>query len=150
MGILNQGSGKAKGQAGDPVLTRLVDEDTVSWVRKPHLRNLYLLLVPAAIGIEITSGFDSQLINALQIVPSWIKCKIVRIHSCVVCVNAIRLQPPGRVAQGHHCRSVFSWCYSLASFHSQGGRLGWSSRVHYVRLDYHDHRGSYPGICAEW
>lgn len=80
MGILNQGSSKAKGQAGDPVLTRLVDEDTVSWVRKPHLRNLYLLLVPAAIGIEITSGFDSQLINALQIVPSWIKCKIARIH----------------------------------------------------------------------
>ncbi|KAF1973440.1 general substrate transporter [Bimuria novae-zelandiae CBS 107.79] len=72
MGILTQGSSKAKGQSADPVLTRLVAEDTVSWVRKPHLRSLYLLLVPAAIGIEITSGFDSQLINALQIVPSWI------------------------------------------------------------------------------
>ncbi|KAF9731464.1 hypothetical protein PMIN06_000430 [Paraphaeosphaeria minitans] len=71
MGI-TRGSSKAKGQTADPVLTRLVAEDTVSWVRKPHLRNLYLLLVPAAIGIEITSGFDSQLINALQIVPSWI------------------------------------------------------------------------------
>lgn len=73
MGFLNKGSEKAKGQTADPVLTRLVAEDTVSWVRKPHLRNLYLLLVPAAIGIEITSGFDSQLINALQIVPSWIE-----------------------------------------------------------------------------
>ena len=75
MGFLNKGSEKAKGQTADPVLTRLVAEDTVSWVRKPHLRNLYLLLVPAAIGIEITSGFDSQLINALQIVPSWIECE---------------------------------------------------------------------------
>ena len=76
MGFLNKGSEKAKGQSADPVLTRLVAEDTVSWVRKPHLRNLYLLLVPAAIGIEITSGFDSQLINALQIVPSWIECEL--------------------------------------------------------------------------
>ncbi|KAL1602709.1 hypothetical protein SLS60_006130 [Paraconiothyrium brasiliense] len=71
MGI-TKGSSKAKGHTADPVLTRLVAEDTVSWARKPHLRNLYLMLVPAAIGIEITSGFDSQLINALQIVPSWI------------------------------------------------------------------------------
>lgn len=77
MGI-TKGSRKAKGQTADPVLSRLVAEDTVSWVRKPHLRNLYLLLVPAAIGIEITSGFDSQLINALQIVPSWITCKMTR------------------------------------------------------------------------
>lgn len=76
MGIIDSVKhGKAKGSVGDPVLTRLVEEDTVSWMRKKNLRNLYLLLVPAAIGIEITSGFDSQLINALQIVPSWIKCK---------------------------------------------------------------------------
>ncbi|KAF2108388.1 general substrate transporter [Lophiotrema nucula] len=61
----------SKGNAGDPVLTRIVEQDKVSWVKKPNLRTLYLLLVPAAIGIEITSGFDSQLINALQIVPTW-------------------------------------------------------------------------------
>lgn len=76
MGIINQVKhGKAKGTTADPVLTRIVEEDAVSWIRKPNLRNLYFLLVPAAIGIEITSGFDSQLINALQIVPSWITCK---------------------------------------------------------------------------
>jgi hypothetical protein len=79
MGI-PKGSSKAKGQAADPVLTRLVAEDTVSWVRKRNLRNLYLLLVPAAIGIEITSGFDSQLINALQIVPSWVTCKMAELN----------------------------------------------------------------------
>ncbi|KAF2462802.1 general substrate transporter [Lindgomyces ingoldianus] len=74
MGLINHlKSGNSKGAAGDPVLSRIVEEDKVSWIRKPNLRNLYFLLVPAAIGIEITSGFDSQLINALQIVPSWIK-----------------------------------------------------------------------------
>lgn len=76
MGIIK--GNKTKGQTADPVLTRLVAEDTTSWIKKPNLRSLYLLLVPAAIGIEITSGFDSQLINALQIVPSWITCKTTR------------------------------------------------------------------------
>lgn len=67
--------GKPKATTADPVLTRIVEEDPVSWIRKPNLRTLYFLLVPAAIGIEITSGFDSQLINALQIVPSWKTCE---------------------------------------------------------------------------
>ncbi|KAI9050009.1 hypothetical protein LZ554_006154 [Drepanopeziza brunnea f. sp. 'monogermtubi'] len=56
---------------GDPVVTRLVAEDKVSWYRKKNLRNLYLLLFPTCMGIEITSGFDSQLINALQGIEPW-------------------------------------------------------------------------------
>ncbi|KAF2258984.1 general substrate transporter [Lojkania enalia] len=72
MGIIKQFKpNKPTGSAGDPIVSRLAAEDKVSWIRKPNLRFLYFLLVPAAIGIEITSGFDSQLINALQIVPSW-------------------------------------------------------------------------------
>ncbi|KAI0521698.1 guanine deaminase [Xylaria bambusicola] len=63
---------KAQTGASDPILTRLVEEDTVPWYRKSNLRLLYLLLFPTCMGIELTSGFDSQLINALQIVPSWI------------------------------------------------------------------------------
>ncbi|KAI1148747.1 general substrate transporter [Nemania diffusa] len=63
---------KAQTGASDPILTRLVDEDKVPWYRKPNLRMLYFLLFPTCMGIELTSGFDSQLINALQIVPSWI------------------------------------------------------------------------------
>jgi hypothetical protein len=61
-------------QLADPVLSRLVAEDRVSWYRKPNLRILYVLLFFSCMGIELTSGFDSQLINALQITPSWIKC----------------------------------------------------------------------------
>ncbi|CAI6340973.1 unnamed protein product [Periconia digitata] len=68
---IKEGGAKGKGTTGDPLVTRLAEEDKVSWIQKPNLRNLYLLLVPACIGIEITSGFDSQLINALQIVPAW-------------------------------------------------------------------------------
>ncbi|KAI0450023.1 guanine deaminase [Xylaria acuta] len=64
---------KAQTGTSDPILTRLVNEDKVPWHRKPNLRLLYFLLFPTCMGIELTSGFDSQLINALQIVPSWIE-----------------------------------------------------------------------------
>ncbi|KAK5626696.1 hypothetical protein RRF57_002411 [Xylaria bambusicola] len=63
---------KAQTGASDPILTRLAEEDTMPWYRKSNLRLLYLMLFPTCMGIELTSGFDSQLINALQIVPSWI------------------------------------------------------------------------------
>ena len=61
--------------AADPILQRIADEDKVPWYRKPNLRSLYLMLFPACMAVETTSGFDSQLINALQIVPSWISCE---------------------------------------------------------------------------
>ena len=60
--------------ASDPVLTRLVQQDTVPWWRKRNLRMLYLLLLPTCIGIEITSGFDSQMINTVQISDYWQDC----------------------------------------------------------------------------
>jgi hypothetical protein len=66
-----------KGKA-DPVLTSLVEEDKTAWYRKPNLRTLYFLLFPACMGIELTSGFDSQMINALQIVNPWKSCEWMR------------------------------------------------------------------------
>jgi len=57
----------------DPVLTRIVEEDKVPWYKKPNLRYLYFMLFPTCMGVELTSGFDSQLINALQIVDSWVE-----------------------------------------------------------------------------
>ncbi|XDG08143.1 hypothetical protein ABKA04_007758 [Annulohypoxylon sp. FPYF3050] len=66
------GAGAAGSGAADPIITRLANEDSVKWYRKPNLRYLYFLLFPTCMGIEITSGFDSQMINALQIVPSWV------------------------------------------------------------------------------
>lgn len=55
----------------EPVLTRLVNLDDVPWYKKRNLRRLYALLLPTCIGIEMTSGFDSQMINAVQIAPTW-------------------------------------------------------------------------------
>jgi len=56
----------------DPIVTRLANQDTKRWYQKPNLLFLYLMLFPTCMGIELTSGFDSQMINALQIVPPWV------------------------------------------------------------------------------
>jgi hypothetical protein len=68
---------KTNAQTGeaDPIISRLANEDKVPWYSKPNLRMLYFILFPTCMGIEITSGFDSQMINALQIVPAWDACK---------------------------------------------------------------------------
>lgn len=55
-----------RGEGADPVLTRLVNEDKVPWYKKPNLRIMYLYLFFCCMGVEMTSGFDSQLINTLQ------------------------------------------------------------------------------------
>ncbi|KAI9902740.1 hypothetical protein N3K66_002092 [Trichothecium roseum] len=68
MGIVN----RHKETQVDPILTRMVEEDKVAWYKKPNLRHLYFMLFPTCMGVELTSGFDSQLINALQIVPTWV------------------------------------------------------------------------------
>ncbi|KAF1934891.1 hexose transporter-like protein [Clathrospora elynae] len=61
----------AAARQADPVLTRLVYRDQIPWYRKRNLRRLYALLLPTCIGIEMTSGFDSQMINTVQIAPTW-------------------------------------------------------------------------------
>jgi hypothetical protein len=63
------------GKEGDPILTRMVEEDKVKWYKKPNLRLLYLLRYPTCMGIDITSGFDSQMINGLQLITAWNKCE---------------------------------------------------------------------------
>jgi hypothetical protein len=67
----------ATARQADPVLTRIVEQDQIPWYRKRNLRRLYMLLLPTCIGIEITSGFDSQMINAVQISPQWQLCTIL-------------------------------------------------------------------------
>jgi hypothetical protein len=67
------GAAAAASQA-EPVLTRIVEQDQIPWYKKKTLRGLYALLLPTCIGIEMTSGFDSQMINAVQIAPTWQIC----------------------------------------------------------------------------
>lgn len=66
----------AAARQAEPVLTRIVEQDQIPWYRKRNLRRLYTLLLPTCIGIEMTSGFDSQMINAVQIAPTWRLCRL--------------------------------------------------------------------------
>jgi hypothetical protein len=65
------------GDAGDPIVTRLVEEDKVRWWQKPNLRWMYLYLFLCCMGVEMTSGFDSQLINTLQFSQPFNKCGLL-------------------------------------------------------------------------
>lgn len=69
MGILSAADGTS-----DPILTRMVAEDKVPWFKKKNLRILYMYLFLCCMGVEMTSGFDSQLINTLQITESFRVC----------------------------------------------------------------------------
>ncbi|KAJ4990539.1 MFS sugar transporter [Stagonosporopsis vannaccii] len=57
---------KAQDGTSDPIITRMVAEDKVPWYKKPNLRYMYLWLFLCCMGVEMTSGFDSQLIGTLQ------------------------------------------------------------------------------------
>jgi hypothetical protein len=58
----------------DPRLQRIAQADKEIWHKKPNLRFLYFILVPTALGVEWTSGFDSSMMNSLQAVSSWVDC----------------------------------------------------------------------------
>jgi hypothetical protein len=62
------------GNAADPIVTRLVEEDRVPWYKKPNLRLMYFWLFLCCMGVETTSGFDSQLINTLQFSDKFQEC----------------------------------------------------------------------------
>ncbi|KAI2463795.1 general substrate transporter [Annulohypoxylon bovei var. microspora] len=59
------------GAQTDNIVHRMAMGDKVAWYQKRNLRYLYFMLFPCLMGIEMTSGFDSQIINAVQIVPAW-------------------------------------------------------------------------------
>ncbi|KAH6968011.1 hypothetical protein DER45DRAFT_475932 [Fusarium avenaceum] len=65
-------SSSAQERDFNKIVTNLANQDTVPWYRKPNLRNLYFMLIPTCMGIQMTSGFHSQMVNAMQILPSWI------------------------------------------------------------------------------
>lgn len=50
---------------------RLMALDTTPWYKKPNLRFLYFCLVPAAMGVEMTTGYDGSVLNGLQAVQTW-------------------------------------------------------------------------------
>ena len=47
------------------------------WYKKRNLRLMYVWLFTCCMCVEATSGFDSQLINTLQLAPTFHKCTAV-------------------------------------------------------------------------
>ncbi|RSM15856.1 hypothetical protein CDV31_004798 [Fusarium ambrosium] len=52
-------------------VSRLLAEDKAPWYQKKNLKRLYLFLIPAALGVEITTGFDGSVLNGLQAIDKW-------------------------------------------------------------------------------
>ena len=65
----------AKDLAKVSEIQHLITADTVPWYQKRNLRLLYLTLVPSALGVEMTSGYDGSVLNGLQAVQPWLDCK---------------------------------------------------------------------------
>ncbi|KAJ7160722.1 hypothetical protein C8R46DRAFT_1000572 [Mycena filopes] len=53
------------------IVSELAARDTRPWYRKPNLRSLYFVLLPACVGAEMTSAFDLNLMTVLQATTSW-------------------------------------------------------------------------------
>lgn len=73
----------------DPILTRMVKEDKVPWYKKPNLRIMYVWLFFCCMGVEMTSGFDSQLINTLQFSQPFNKCMCALVGTLACKANGI-------------------------------------------------------------
>jgi MFS family permease len=99
----------AAARQAEPVLTRLVDQDEIPWYRKRNLRRLYALLLPTCIGIEMTSGFDSQMINTVQIAPTWQACKAHALHGKLLLICSDFHHPHGALL------GIISAAYNLGA-----------------------------------
>ena len=80
MGLLSAQDGTS-----DPIITRMVAEDKVPWYKKRNLRSMYFFLFCCCMGVEITSGFDSQLINTLQFSKPFNTCTYIFDAWCDSC-----------------------------------------------------------------
>ncbi|KAK9469578.1 MFS sugar:H+ symporter [Lipomyces arxii] len=64
---------KAKELAEVSEVERLLREDVTPWYKKKNLTLLYLTLVPSALGVEMTTGYDGSIMNGLQSVDTWLE-----------------------------------------------------------------------------
>jgi hypothetical protein len=73
LAVLDTLNASALAEASD--VAQLALHNKIPWYKKANLRLLYLTLVPAALGVEMTSGYDGSVLNGLQAVTHWVKCK---------------------------------------------------------------------------
>jgi len=62
---------EAKEVAQTSEINHLQDLDNTPWYQKKNLRRLYFFLIPSALGVEMTSGYDGSVLNGLQAVQPW-------------------------------------------------------------------------------
>ena len=65
--------------AQESEVKHLMSLDTTPWYQKPNLRRLYFCLIPAVLGVEMTSGYDGSILNGLQAVKPWLECRLASI-----------------------------------------------------------------------
>lgn len=68
-------------------VNRLMALDTTPWYQKPNLRFLYLCLVPAALGVEMTTGYDGSVLNGLQAVSTWQEREFAQAPTSIAVAN---------------------------------------------------------------
>jgi len=59
--------------AAESEVNRLMALDTTPWYKKKNLCILYSFLLPAVLGVEMTSGYDGSVLNGLQAVGPWLE-----------------------------------------------------------------------------
>jgi hypothetical protein len=86
--------------AAESEVKRLMSLDTTPWYQKKNLRQLYVFLIPAVLGVEMTSGYDGNFGNLLAETIVRNTDTVIRIYperstSCRPLDQALQ-QPTGR------------------------------------------------------
>jgi hypothetical protein len=78
--------------ASQSEVRRLLDLDTVPWYKRRNLRRLYFCLIPAVLGVEMTSGYDGSIMNGLQAVKPWLDCRWILHNLCEHHTDAVHVR----------------------------------------------------------
>lgn len=141
-----------KEELADPRLATIADEDTKRWYQKPNLRFCYLILVPCALGVEWTSGFDSSMMNSLQAVESWQECKWeidVVTRTQLLTRNEYRLWSPHEIRSRTVKRHVLPRRSHGNPFRPVLVSMARPSTDYCSRVHLHDVRCRYPSWCSQ-
>ncbi|RFU30888.1 hypothetical protein B7463_g5467, partial [Scytalidium lignicola] len=108
----------------------LASLDTVPWYRRHNLFYLYLNLIPAVLGCNMTSGYDGSVINGLQAVSAW---------------NTYFGKPHGAVLGVLSAMFMFGEIAVLPIVPWINDRFGRKKKYHHWKLDHFNWRHS--AIC---
>lgn len=137
---------------GDNRLTRIAQADTKKLLQKPKLLSLYLILIPTALGVEWTSGFDSSMMNSLQAVKAWDECQStsVRANDSKAALTIARFQSSFIRSTGSPQCHLLSWRSYGHSLRPNDIALCWSPVCNPLRIGYYDGRCCVARCCSEY